>query len=132
MVESTVTILGKRKTRRENEILVLSAPSQPSVTSDTIILPPGPSTSTEVPTKKRHRCTYQGCEKAYSKPSRLEEHERSHTGQVYLSCHSLCTLTCYILETLRLQNLWKVVFTRHPPSRSRSVTPSERNEAIYL
>jgi len=33
-------------------------------------------------TKKRYRCTFDGCGKGYSKPSRLEEHERSHTGQV--------------------------------------------------
>lgn len=33
-------------------------------------------------TKKRYKCTYAGCDKSYSKPSRLEEHERSHTGQV--------------------------------------------------
>lgn len=32
--------------------------------------------------KKRYQCTYNGCNKAYSKPSRLVEHERSHTGEV--------------------------------------------------
>ena len=36
-------------------------------------------------TKKRYACTYEGCDKAYSKPSRLEEHVRSHTGQVRTS-----------------------------------------------
>lgn len=31
---------------------------------------------------KRYRCTLDGCIKSYRKPSRLEEHERSHTGEV--------------------------------------------------
>lgn len=33
-------------------------------------------------TKRCYQCSYKGCEKAYTKPSRLEEHERSHTGHV--------------------------------------------------
>ncbi|KAG5518192.1 hypothetical protein PMAC_003378 [Pneumocystis sp. 'macacae'] len=32
--------------------------------------------------KKLYKCTYEGCEKAYSKPCRIEEHIRSHTGEV--------------------------------------------------
>ena len=35
--------------------------------------------------KKNYHCTFSGCEKLYSKPCRLEEHERSHTGEVCLS-----------------------------------------------
>ncbi|CCJ29539.1 unnamed protein product [Pneumocystis jirovecii] len=31
--------------------------------------------------KKLYKCTYEGCEKAYSKPCRIEEHIRSHTGE---------------------------------------------------
>lgn len=34
--------------------------------------------------RKRYHCIHDGCDKAYSKPSRLAEHERSHTGEV---CH---------------------------------------------
>ncbi|KDQ14931.1 hypothetical protein BOTBODRAFT_109620 [Botryobasidium botryosum FD-172 SS1] len=30
-------------------------------------------------TKKRYQCTWDGCGKAYTKPTRLDEHERSHT-----------------------------------------------------
>jgi hypothetical protein len=33
-------------------------------------------------TKKKYNCTFEGCEKAYTKPTRLEEHKRSHTGEV--------------------------------------------------
>lgn len=32
--------------------------------------------------KKTYRCTFEGCDKAYRKPSRLDEHERSHRGEV--------------------------------------------------
>lgn len=33
-------------------------------------------------TKKKYNCTWDGCEKSYTKPARLEEHERSHTLEV--------------------------------------------------
>lgn len=32
-------------------------------------------------TERRFACTHPGCEKAYTKPSRLVEHERTHTGE---------------------------------------------------
>jgi hypothetical protein len=32
--------------------------------------------------KKPYACTYPECTKAYDKPCRLEEHIRSHTGEV--------------------------------------------------
>lgn len=31
---------------------------------------------------RKYICSHEGCPKAYTKPSRLTEHERSHTGQV--------------------------------------------------
>lgn len=34
---------------------------------------------------KRYACTEPGCSKAYTRPGRLEEHTRSHTGEVRLS-----------------------------------------------
>jgi hypothetical protein len=32
--------------------------------------------------RRIYKCTFEGCDKSYAKPSRLEEHERSHTGHV--------------------------------------------------
>lgn len=36
----------------------------------------------QIPGERPHRCTYQNCMKSYMKPSRLIEHQRSHTGEV--------------------------------------------------
>ena len=32
---------------------------------------------------KNHPCTYEGCSKSYTKPSKLEEHVYTHTGEVF-------------------------------------------------
>ena len=48
----------------------------------------GPSSRSSTPrrppssTKRRFECTFDGCDKAYFKPSRLAEHELTHTGEV--------------------------------------------------
>lgn len=39
----------------------------------------------ETPRGKPYRCTHQDCLKSYTKPSRLAEHLRSHTGEVSAS-----------------------------------------------
>jgi hypothetical protein len=44
--------------------------------------PPVPSTPSSRSAKKKYNCTFEGCQKAYTKPTRLEEHKRSHTGEV--------------------------------------------------
>ena len=36
---------------------------------------------------RKFACTFDGCTKSYTKPSRLEEHERSHTGEVCNCIH---------------------------------------------
>lgn len=36
--------------------------------------------------KKECRCTFSGCGRSYSKPCRVEEHERSHTAEVRPAC----------------------------------------------
>ncbi|PPR02412.1 hypothetical protein CVT26_011380 [Gymnopilus dilepis] len=91
------TVLGKRKASRLDEPLVLHLKSSPIPAqssnpghADSDSSSPVASSSKATPilvngtlvpkTKKCYHCTFEGCEKAYSKPSRLEEHERSHTG----------------------------------------------------
>ena len=43
------------------------------------------SPGSETPNEKPYRCTHQDCLKSYTKPSRLAEHLRSHTGEVSFS-----------------------------------------------
>jgi hypothetical protein len=56
-------------------------PRQPVIVNGQLLLNP----------KRIYKCTFNGCEKSYTKPSRLEEHERSHSGDVsklltYMPC----------------------------------------------
>ncbi|KJA27725.1 hypothetical protein HYPSUDRAFT_130794 [Hypholoma sublateritium FD-334 SS-4] len=107
------TALGKRKAPGQDAPLILhlttSIATVPAGQKDTSsgLSSQQASTSKGLPiiingvlvehTKKRYCCTFEGCEKAYTKPSRLEEHERSHTGQRPFVCE-----TCgnsYLRET---------------------------------
>ncbi|KAJ7350369.1 hypothetical protein DFH08DRAFT_108230 [Mycena albidolilacea] len=104
LLEASSTVLGKRS--RGQYLLHLSSSPEPCGFSDSEFRPRA-STSKSLPilingtlvsdTKKRYKCTHTGCDKAYSKPSRLEEHERSHSGQRPFVCD-----TCgksYLRET---------------------------------
>lgn len=92
-------VLGKRK-RRESLVLQLSGGSESegdnvsnlSVTSiassSKIRLDRAPiivNGKVVFDEKRRYRCVFQGCDKSYTKPCRLEEHERTHTGEVRMS-----------------------------------------------
>ena len=92
ITEFTSTVLGKRKETR----LVLHLQSDPQNSdseyadeekekkSNKLIIVNG---QLVLNTKKIYQCTYQGCKNTYTKPSRLQEHERSHTGNVSIpSC----------------------------------------------
>jgi hypothetical protein len=52
-----------------------SAIAKPTLSSSPIRRPPSR-------TEKKFKCTFDGCDKAYYKPSRLAEHELTHTGEV--------------------------------------------------
>ena len=103
---TTTTVLGKR-TRVASETLHLQLSASESNHEQSDVSWQEPESETESPqtllnskqtsefvlvngslvknAKKKYHCTFSGCEKSYSKPCRLEEHERSHTGEVCLS-----------------------------------------------
>ncbi len=64
---------------------------EPVASTSRVVLTNGRATSVPVVRgrAKNYVCTFEGCSKAYSRPVRLEEHMRSHTGEV--SIHSLWT-----------------------------------------
>ncbi|KAJ6495668.1 transcription factor iiia [Mycena vitilis] len=91
------SILGKRSRASSHYLLHLASSPEPCLSESD--LQPRASTSKNLPilvngtlvshsTKKRYQCTHTGCDKAYSKPSRLEEHERSHSGQRPFVCET--------------------------------------------
>lgn len=103
-------VLGKRK-RRESLVLQLSGGSESEgdnvsnlsatsiASSSKIRLDRAPiivNGKVVLDKKRRYRCVFEGCDKSYTKPCRLEEHERTHTGEVRVSItlyrHEL--LTC--------------------------------------
>lgn len=43
-------------------------------------------------TEKRFKCAYEGCDRAYTKPSRLAEHEMTHRNEVRIVCDQLHNL----------------------------------------
>jgi general transcription factor IIIA len=92
-VINSASVLGKRKSRRSDTFILhlASSPELSSVLSDSDFEPPrtapsGPpilvNGTLVANTKKRYKCSHNDCDKSYSKPSRLAEHERSHTGLV--------------------------------------------------
>lgn len=58
---------------------------------------------------KLYACTHAGCDKAYRKPSRLREHERSHTGEVSVIRPSpisdILTLNIETFHLLRMRQI---------------------------
>ena len=100
---ATVTLRTRKGPPTETGVLHLS--SSPSPGNDThseseyepqheagpsilSIQPPAPKNAVAAHRKGRYPCTYEGCLKSYSKPSRLAEHERSHSGDVRPYSHN--------------------------------------------
>ncbi|THV06098.1 hypothetical protein K435DRAFT_816192 [Dendrothele bispora CBS 962.96] len=113
LTATTSAVLGKRKTRNPDYVLQLASSPEPqdlTAPSDSDFEPlREPSSSKDTPrpilvngklisnTKKCYKCTFEGCDKTYTKPSRLEEHERSHTGERPFICQT-CKKS-YLRET---------------------------------
>ncbi|KAI0670027.1 hypothetical protein C8Q78DRAFT_160837 [Trametes maxima] len=108
---STATTITLRKRKHRDSLVIhLSSPSpshendpayteseyDPGQTSD-VPPPPVPTRARTPKREKRYACSFEGCSKAYSKPSRLAEHKRSHTGDRPFVC-SACDKS-YLRET---------------------------------
>lgn len=142
---STTVVLRKRKRSGSPLVLRLSSSPAPSHTashSDSEYEPPlsplvsitldaGPST-TPAPAKKRYACDFEGCHKAYSKPARLAEHQRSHTGDVCRSSSSIVFLLMPAAETILLQSLQQVLPSRKPSTGTLAFTPARVGQAVHL
>jgi len=104
------TVLGKRKASGGKAALVLHLAYSPEPTnmpeSDDSYQPPATSSPPPIlingrlvpSTKRRYKCTYDSCEKAYTKPSRLIEHERTHTGVVCRPSPNIFTPPNYLFR----------------------------------
>ncbi|KAF8348279.1 transcription factor iiia [Amanita rubescens] len=117
----TSTVLGKRKT--QEYVLRLTSSPEPSTndldcpTSAQPILVNGVLVEK---TKKRYKCTFSSCDKAYTKPSRLAEHERSHTGERPFVCDT-CNKS-YLRETHLQAHI-----RSHLPQSDRPLACSEQS-----
>ncbi|KAF9453973.1 hypothetical protein P691DRAFT_718388 [Macrolepiota fuliginosa MF-IS2] len=107
VVYEATQILGKRRADNSQSFILSSAENEFDGSTENRITMPASSSSKRTPviingkmqlnTTKRYQCTSKGCGKAYSKPSRLAEHERSHTGERPFQCET-CKKS-YLRET---------------------------------
>ena len=140
----TTTVLRKRKERPDTGVLYLS--SSPSPSCDTYSeseYEAGPSTF--IPADgvfkrpaasdglKRYPCTFAGCWKSYSKPSRLAEHERTHTGDVSAPwCYPETTFSTSSSATIRLHYMRQIVSEGVAPPSACSLSPVVFGAAPYM
>ncbi|KAF8629851.1 hypothetical protein AX15_003213 [Amanita polypyramis BW_CC] len=127
VLTATAPVLGKRKTQKEYIIHLASSPEPSANDTDYENIENQPRPKPMLVngalvggTKKRYKCTFLGCEKAYTKPSRLSEHERTHTGERPFTCDA-CDKS-YFRET-HLQAHARV----HLPQSARSLACPEPN-----
>ena len=117
---TTTTVLGKRKNRTTSETLLLLLSPSESNNEQSDVSWQEPESEVESPqtprgskqksefalvngslvknVKKKYHCTFSGCGKTYSKPCRLEEHERLHTGEVGLSSQAFAFGLWFLAE----------------------------------
>lgn len=142
---STTVVLRKRK--RATSPLVLRLSSSPAPTSHSeseydpqyspvspvvsITLDAGPS-ERSIARKKKYACDFEGCHKAYSKPARLAEHQRSHTGDVCLSSILFALIFMLAAEAFRLQNLQQIIPARKPSTGALTLASARVGQAVHL
>ncbi|CAO3564568.1 unnamed protein product [Mortierella alpina] len=78
------------------------------------------------PRPKPYICLYPGCEKAYSRPSRLQEHERAHTGERPFKCHELGCRAAFFREDHCITHV-----KSHGTQRQFQCTQSNCDKAFY-
>ncbi|KZW00201.1 hypothetical protein EXIGLDRAFT_722267 [Exidia glandulosa HHB12029] len=71
----TLPVLAGRKRKRADTLVVYCSTDEHSEADKS------PAAKT-----RKYACSYEGCTKAYTKPSRLDEHIRSHTGERPFQC----------------------------------------------
>ncbi|KZT30002.1 hypothetical protein NEOLEDRAFT_1126721 [Neolentinus lepideus HHB14362 ss-1] len=99
----TTSTVSRKRRHSEAELIVRLSTPLPSDVDDASVA--GPSTGPRIIVNgvltsgaiRKYKCLYEGCKKAYTKPSRLAEHERSHTGERPFVC-SVCNKS-YSRET---------------------------------
>lgn len=68
---------------------------------------------------KRYKCTHEGCDKSFTRPVRLEEHQRSHTGEV--SSRSRSRRSLPVLTDLYLPSYSDPLAVLHAPRPLRAI-----------
>jgi len=83
--------------------------------------------------KRVYKCTFDACEKSYTKPSRLEEHERSHNGDVSCS-HTFAFGEIDEIEkaTVRLHYVQQILSSGNPSASTCTLSPTEIRPTFCL
>ncbi|ETW83575.1 putative transcription regulator [Heterobasidion irregulare TC 32-1] len=149
----TTTILGKRKATQSYIIHLSASDVDPDVNTDTNThlhtdgdaessyasdAAAGPSASkngrqnarrTAMGGERAYRCVFEGCGKAYTKPSRLAEHARSHTGHNSSNPWIVASLLLWnFADSVRLAPIYmpllpQILSPRYPSRRTRAHAP---------
>ncbi|EJD52794.1 hypothetical protein AURDEDRAFT_181317 [Auricularia subglabra TFB-10046 SS5] len=96
VVQATPSRAGQKRKRADTLIIYGSTDEAGTAAEETDadFAPESPVAGPSTLKPRKHKCSHDGCTKAYTKPSRLEEHLRSHTGEACRSCRPHKCTTC--------------------------------------